>query len=295
MIPTFRDGDFLKKCLVSVLMQDAGPAEMQICVVDDDPEDKTAALLVAGLGHGRVEYHRNDRNLGAGGNFNRCIDLSRGELILLLHGDDTLLPDYFTKMADLARSNPTVGMLACRAIGIDEADVAKWVSLRYKRFEETCFDDSPIWDLLNLMPSAVVVRSGAYREVGGFLEDLNACQDWEMWARLIRRKGIRMTPDVLANYRQHSNSISGRTVRDGSNVFDFMRLSHIFALGRPTFPLEKLLKSYATLAYHQMRDFEKQGDHEAARANQKVWEATAPLASRVKTLSKHWLKRLVRR
>lgn len=39
MIPAYRCNEYLPECLRSVLAQDLGPQQMQIAVVNDDPND----------------------------------------------------------------------------------------------------------------------------------------------------------------------------------------------------------------------------------------------------------------
>ena len=75
MIPTFNCAPFLGETLRSVLAQDPGPAEMQICVVDDGSTKDDPETVVGEIGRGRVAFVRNAVNLGATRNFNRCIEL----------------------------------------------------------------------------------------------------------------------------------------------------------------------------------------------------------------------------
>ena len=229
LIPAYRCNEFLPECMHSVLAQDLGSDRLQIAVVNDDPTDAECAAVVQHVSAGRVEYHRNEKNLGAGGNFNRCLALAAHELVLLLHGDCYVKPQFFERMSALARAHPDVGLLACRAEGVDGHGNLHWESLRYPAFESPTRDDSPIWESLHLMPSAIVVRRQVYQQLGGFRDDIANGQDWEMWSRIIRAAGIVMIPDVLAGYRQHADSITGRTRRSAQNIRELGHLYQLFA------------------------------------------------------------------
>ena len=81
VIPTHQCASYLGPCLESVLGQlgDTGFAgdEVEIVVVDDCSDDAPEAVVDA-VGGGRVRFVRNERNLGAIGNFNACLAAATG-------------------------------------------------------------------------------------------------------------------------------------------------------------------------------------------------------------------------
>jgi glycosyltransferase involved in cell wall biosynthesis len=72
---------------------------IEIIVSDDSTNKDTEQALTDLIRPGIVRYVHNNRPLGQAGNINQLFDLSRGELLLLLHDDDLLLPE---SVADLA-------------------------------------------------------------------------------------------------------------------------------------------------------------------------------------------------
>lgn len=295
MIPAYHCNEYLAQCLNSVLMQDLGPEQMQIAVVNDDPSDDHCAKVVGAFAGGRVEYHRNERNLSVGGNFNRCIALASRELVLILHGDDFLREHYFERLSALAVANPSAGMIACRAHGVDVEGVVNWVSRRYREFETLSFDDSPIWESLHLMPCALVVRRKVYAQIGAFRQDIDICLDWEMWGRVIRAAGIIMTPEVLAAYRQHAGSITGRSRRSAQNIREFGHYYDLLAARLPRYPIARMRQGLASMALGQGLEYQRLGDAEAAAANLRAWRVLTPLSSRVVTVLKRGVKKLLGR
>lgn len=295
MVPTYRCNPLLVQCLASILAQDLGPDRMQIAVVNDDPDDAECACVVASAAPGRIEYHRNPRNLGNGATFNRCIALARNELVAIVHGDDFLLPGYFEKLSTLAAANPDAGIFACRAHGVDSAGQVTWTSQRYPTFEQLSHDDSPLWESLHLMPAAVVIRRDVYARIGGFREDLPNGQDWEMWARAIRKTGIVMLPETLAAYRQHGDSVSGRTKQTARNIRDFAWIYRNFAELHPAYPLATMFAGLRGIAYSQALEYERRGNREAAEANWQAWCEITPLHARVLTYVKRFAKKCLRR
>jgi len=94
-IPTFRRPRLLMEALTSAAMQ-KNFADYEILVVDNDPTediDKEVYHFLERLPSKNVRYYRNESNIGMYGNWNRCIELARGEWITLLHDDDMLSED----------------------------------------------------------------------------------------------------------------------------------------------------------------------------------------------------------
>ena len=84
-IPTYNYGRFLGRAIESVLGQAFG--DFELLVVDNASTDGTDEL-VAGYDDPRLSYLRNERNLGLFGNFERCLELARSDLVKILCADD---------------------------------------------------------------------------------------------------------------------------------------------------------------------------------------------------------------
>ncbi len=117
-IPFYQGHAYLRLAIDSVLRQER--ADWQLLVSDDGSEASTEEL-VRGYGDARLQYQRNERNLGMAGNWNRCLDLAPTDLVTLLHADDQLLPNYATLMTTAAAEHPRAALLFCRSRIIDAA------------------------------------------------------------------------------------------------------------------------------------------------------------------------------
>ena len=56
----------------------------------------------------RVKYHRNPRNFGASGNYNRCFELSTGEYFRWTPSDDLVGPNVLARAVEVLDQDPTV-------------------------------------------------------------------------------------------------------------------------------------------------------------------------------------------
>jgi hypothetical protein len=66
---------------------------------------------------------------------------------------------------------------------------------------------------------SIVVRRAVYEKLGSFY-GVEYGEDWEMWARIAARYKMVYVPEILAEYRKHSSSISGRSFLTAKNIKD---------------------------------------------------------------------------
>lgn len=102
-IPTYNRADRLVRAVESVLAQDH-PA-IEVVISDNHSTDSTEAWCRSlADADPRVQYVRNDRNLGPTANFNQARARATGAFVMWLGDDDRLEPDYVrTSLAELER------------------------------------------------------------------------------------------------------------------------------------------------------------------------------------------------
>jgi glycosyltransferase involved in cell wall biosynthesis len=219
MIPTYNCARFLRQTLKSVLSQDPGPDMMQIEVVDDRSTLDDPAAVVAEVGRGRVAFYLQPRNVGHTRNFETCLKRARGKVVHLLHGDDYVLDGFYRKLRNAFESQPEIGAAFCRQIFMD--DSGNWEAYSPLEQPESGILNNGL-DVLALeqriMTPSIVVRREAYERLGGFDNRLICTEDWEMWVRIASQYSIWYETEPLAAYRMHSNSNTGRHVRNGDDT-----------------------------------------------------------------------------
>ncbi len=236
MIPTYDCARYLRETLESVLSQDPGPEQMQIEVVDDCSSDEPERV-VGELGSGRVGFFRQPRNVGHIRNFNTCIERSRGHLVHLLHGDDTVRPGFYATMAAPFARHPEIGAAFCRYISIDAR--GNWHTIAPLEQEEPGILPGWLEKIAvgqRLQPPTIVVRRDVYERIGGF--DARAGQmgeDWEMWVRIAASYPVWYEPEPLACYRVH-----GASLTDAISARQYLReLRQVVELNRRVLPPDR--------------------------------------------------------
>ena len=184
MIPTYNCNVYLEKALESVLSQDPGPEVMQIEVIDDCSPNDDPQTIVNKFEHDRIQYYRQPENVGAPANFTTCVRRATGHWIHILHGDDEVLPGFYTHYRKIIETQKC-SMVVGRSILIDENNF--WRSITHALQDQEGLLNNPHFALAKAnevrTPSVAVART-AYEHVGGYHEKLIHCADWEMWSRL---------------------------------------------------------------------------------------------------------------
>lgn len=220
MIPVYNCSVYLPQLLRSVLQQAPGPDQMQIEVVDDCSTDANVEKLVNEIGRGRVLYYRQQQNVGSLRNFETCLNRSTGMHIHLLHGDDKVMPGYYTKMDALFERFSHAKLAFCNYNFIDHDD-----NYLYTNQQEGPAD-GVLGNFLHIMAErcatqyvSTAVKREMYETAGGFY-GVEYGEDWEMWSRIAKDHSVAYTPEILAEYRVHGNNISSGRFRSGQNFMD---------------------------------------------------------------------------
>ena len=222
MIPIYNAReDYLRETLQSVLCQDPGAEEMQIEVLDNCSTAGDAEALVREIGGGRIAYHRQTNNLGIAGNFNACIERARGRWVHILHGDDTVRPEFYRRARSGIEAHPEAAAALCRIIYMDGD--GQWTGLAdLESRQRGMLDGGFAWRQLldqRIQFVGMVVARSTYEELGGFRPSLPSCLDWDMWKRIaLLGKPIHYEPEPLACYRLHEGAESSRLIATGENV-----------------------------------------------------------------------------
>jgi hypothetical protein len=269
---------------MSVLAQDPGAEVMQIEVIDDYSTKDDPESVVAGLGNGRVTFHRQPQNVGHIKNFETCLQRSRGKLVHLLHGDDCVRPGFYEKMQRALAQAPEVGAAFCRQIFMDEH--GHWQGISPLEQGESGVLENWLERLAldqRIMTPSIVVRRDVYEAVGGFDARLTCSEDWEMWVRIAARYPIWYEAEPLALYRMHVDSNTGRHIHSGEDISYTCKAIDLFKTylpgeisGRVS---RQAKKTYACSALEMAYSMSTKGDLRAVKSQiQAAWGCSRSFA-----------------
>ncbi|GAB3385084.1 hypothetical protein GCM10027568_01680 [Humibacter soli] len=96
MMPFYGDPALFRQAVDSVLAQTS--PDWRLTVIDDCYPDPAPGEWMRSIDDPRVTYVRNSENLGVTGNFQRSIDLSSADHVVIMGCDDLMLPNYVDEL-----------------------------------------------------------------------------------------------------------------------------------------------------------------------------------------------------
>jgi glycosyltransferase involved in cell wall biosynthesis len=206
VIPVYNGEKYVVECLDSIVGQSYRPLE--IIIVDDGSTDNSAKIAinhhaapsVLKMPHANLPSARN-----AG------IRSARGTYVAFCDVDDLWHPEKLAVQAKVLEEYPDIGFVFT-AVAVFGTDPAK-AKVRRPTRRELAFNRGDQFALLTersiIAPSSVLVRKSALDKAGLFDENLESCEDWDLWLRTAEA-GIHMhrinTPLTL--YRRHQDNMS---------------------------------------------------------------------------------------
>jgi GT2 family glycosyltransferase len=229
MLPFYGRSDQLREAVSSILAQD--DPDWRLTVIDDAYPDPGAAAWVAELDDERVGFVRNPHNLGVSGSFQRSLELARAEWVVIMGGDDRMLPGFIGRMRAATEEHPDVAFLQPGVRVIDEAgEPADPLADRIKRRIRIHVDRPTVVDPRTMTESllrgnwmyfpATCWRTDAIRG-HGFEPRYEVVLDWLLQLQLLQEGGtVLLDPEVTFEYRRHPEQVSTGTAFDVSRFHE---------------------------------------------------------------------------
>ena len=204
VVPTFERAAMLPRALESVEEQTCPPGE--VIVVDDGSTDGTGEL--ARRRFPGVRYLRREHG-GVSAARNTGIAAAGGEWVALLDSDDVWRPEKLERQLTALAAAPE--HLVCHTDEIWVRDgrrvnPGRRHAKRGGRIFRHCLP------LCAISPSAALIHHSVFDTVGGFDEDLPACEDYDLWLRITARYPVLLVDEPLVEkHGGHADQLS-RTV-----------------------------------------------------------------------------------
>lgn len=167
-IPSFNKAVYIGETIRSVLGQTY--PHYEVLVVDNASTDDTRRILESEFGD-QVRCDWNDTNIGLTGNFNRCVELARHDLVLILCADDILLPSFLEQTVPWMVRDPAVGFVATRYYYLDEHSQGTGISPAFSPVSGSMTSDTAIERLFELNGGGILMplyRKRYLQAIGGF-------------------------------------------------------------------------------------------------------------------------------
>lgn len=200
-IPCRNYGRFLQKCVDSVFEQLY--TNWELIIVDEASDDDSAEIArdVCRRYPDKTTFIQNKKATGLQRLANTVLGISKGKYMVRLDADDWLDECALLLMVAKLEATPHIGMVYGNYYTDPEGKIIG-IERRHKLGNE---------DTVGHLPphgACTMFRTRALKAVGGYSEDVNAQDGWELWYKLYKRIGAANLDIPVFYYRQHGSSLS---------------------------------------------------------------------------------------
>jgi glycosyltransferase involved in cell wall biosynthesis len=191
IIPTYNRRAMVREAVASVVAQRcAAPSiTIEVIVVDDGSTDGTAEELERLAGEVNAEGADSMRmsvvrteNRGVAAARNTGVAKASAPLIAFLDSDDLWLPHKLERQVEFMGAHPECAIAQTEEIWMRGGRRVN-PGLRHRKRAGDIFRDSLRTCLIS--PSAAILRTWLFRQLGGFDERMAAAEDYDLWLRIL--------------------------------------------------------------------------------------------------------------
>jgi glycosyltransferase involved in cell wall biosynthesis len=233
-IPTYNAERTLEQTVKSIQSQTFRNWTLRI--VDNASTDNTIRLARAySILDGRIQVEAFRENIGAEGNFTRCLGMMNGTFGAIFHADDIYRPQMLEHAIQVLENDASIGAVFCEAEDIgDDGNTIGPRQLPHKLRRPGSLVVMEFDDLLEnitlygnwlICPSAVV-RSSIYRDeiILWNGNDFRTSADLDVWLRIAKRHRIAIQCMPLIGYRVTQQSTSFNIARTRTGEHDIFKV-----------------------------------------------------------------------
>ena len=198
---------YLKDAVKSILNQSY--KNFEFIIVNDASTDGTFKYL-KNLKDKRIKLIDNLKNLGLAASLNKALTASKGSYIARMDADDVCLPNRLVIQLDYLEHNPQISLCGC------------WVNLIDKNGKVIGEKKYPIGDLeikkalkwyQPIVHPTFMARNSFYRELGGYREEFDYAEDYELLTRAMKKYKMANIPKKLLLWRLADDRRSRKSMK----------------------------------------------------------------------------------
>jgi glycosyltransferase involved in cell wall biosynthesis len=239
LLPVYNAEKYIRQSIESILNQTF--SDFELIILDDGSKDGSMRLIQE-IHDPRIKII-SQSNMGLGATLNKGMQLSVGEFIARQDADDISLPDRFAKQIDFLERNRDVALVGTWAQIMDENG-----NLESRCHKHPTNSNELRCDLVFNNPfvhSSVMFRRNQIQEVGGYADERNAFEDFDLWSRVSHHFSVANLPEVLIYYREVSTGISKSNPNYAEWVMKVTRQNiHHFLPNLNTAEIDKIARIY---------------------------------------------------
>ena len=199
---TYNRAQYIEEAIESVIASTY--KNWELIIVDDCSTDNTEQLVKKYLVDTRIQYHRNEKNLGQFPNRNKAASLAKGKYIKYLDSDDMMYPSCLSVFIEAAIKYPDAGL-----IGELYYDKYRGLLPAYFTPEEAMLSHYLKGNrILNVGPTSLMYKKDIFIKIGGFRTNIGILADVPLNYEIAMVSPIVGTQKDLIYWRIHGGQVT---------------------------------------------------------------------------------------
>jgi GT2 family glycosyltransferase len=246
LIRTVGRGAWLQQTLQTVANQTWPNVE---AVVIEDGPPSSLAIIDKFRDRLTIHYHATGEKVGRARAGNLALALARGEWLNFLDDDDVLFADHCEVLIDAVQRAGVKGGYALSwetHTDITDRESARYEEVSHHTRHRQPFDRLTLWHHNYLPIQAVLFHRGLYEQYGGFAEDMDQLEDWNLWTRYTLENDFVLVEKTTSKYRVPANAreAAGRQEQLDRAYRDAVRRQRELRLTLSPYEIFQMAESY---------------------------------------------------
>ena len=222
LIRTTQRPAWMRQALASCENQTYGNIEV---VVVEDGEAASRAVIDEFAGRLRIDYHATGERVGRSRAGNLALARARGEWINFLDDDDIFFADHVEVLVETVLANKVAGAYALAwetQTVLHDRERASYSEELHLTPHRQPFDRLILWHHNYLPIQSVLFSRRLYEKHGGFAEDMEQLEDWNLWTRYTLDDDFVLVEKTTSKYRvpAEARAAAGRQAQLDKAYFD---------------------------------------------------------------------------
>jgi GT2 family glycosyltransferase len=206
LIRTVDRAAWLREALLSCANQTYD--NIEVVVIEDGPE-KSRAIVAEFADRLTIRYRATGERVGRARTGNMALAEARGEWLNFLDDDDLFFADHVEVLVDAVQRRGVAG-----AYALAWETQTEFLDKQHAHYEEILhitrhyqrFDRLTLWHHNYLPIQAVMFNRRLFERHGGFEEDMDQLEDWNLWTRYTLEDDFVLVEKTTSKYRVPANS-----------------------------------------------------------------------------------------
>ncbi len=216
--PSFNQGKYLEKTILSVLGQDY--PNLEYIIIDGGSSDDSVEIIRKYAD--RLAYWESEPDRGQSHAINKGFARASGEIFGWLNSDDWYHPGALRAVAEAFAANPEAGAVVGAGEMVDEVGKVLLTSARTSVTTASLYR----WDEEYFWQPSCFFRQGVWNECGPLDENIHYAMDLDFWIKIAKKYEIKTIAASLTVNLSHSMAKTTKDVHKAIVDSSFVVLRH---------------------------------------------------------------------